>query len=561
MRCLPQITLAAVAAIASFAGCNQIIGLDPGLDKPTGTGGAGGSSSSSSSGTTSGGGQGGTGGAPLVCKPGETQLCYTGPDDTAGVGQCHPGSMTCALDGSAFGACEGEVLPGVEACNTPGDEDCDGVACSDVVWADLFGDTAAQAVTAVAVDGGGNTLAVGTLAGSAAFGSTPLLSAGSNDVFVTKIDPAGQVLWALRTGDNQGQSVSAVATNAAGNVYLAGHFNGVMAFDPTTLTSAGGLDIYAARLGPDGSTVWAVRFGDAANQHINGAATTPEGDLIIAGDFLGSFSLGGTMLQNPNAAASAFVARLSGASGSPVWARSYADANGAAGTVAQAVAVDASGDIVVGGTVSGTTSFGGQTISGAPGKNTYLLKLDAAGDHVWSKGFSAAQSSPNFKITSVAAAPDGSVTIAGPVGGGTDFGGGPTGTGGLYVARFDAGGAYQWNRMIGGTSGSTVVAAVDAAGEVAVTGGYLGIISFGAGMFTNTAAMTNVFLAKLDPQGEHLWSKAFASAGPDDARGIALDPTSQRIVIGGRQTSATDYGTGALTPAGGGDAFVAAFQP
>ena len=57
-------------------------------------------------------------GAPLA------RACYDGLDDTAGVGPCREGRQTC--EGGAFGACEGQALPGVERCDGV-DNDCDGV--------------------------------------------------------------------------------------------------------------------------------------------------------------------------------------------------------------------------------------------------------------------------------------------------------------------------------------------------------------------------------------------------------------------------------------------------
>jgi hypothetical protein len=61
----------------------------------------------------------------LVCIPGETQSCYSGPMGTEGVGVCHAGTMTCRADGSGFDGCVGEVLPSPERCNGV-DDDCDG---------------------------------------------------------------------------------------------------------------------------------------------------------------------------------------------------------------------------------------------------------------------------------------------------------------------------------------------------------------------------------------------------------------------------------------------------
>ncbi|MBK6514124.1 MAG: hypothetical protein IPG04_08385 [Polyangiaceae bacterium] len=55
------------------------------------------------------------------CDDGETQACYSGPAGTEGVGECAPGTQTCA--GGAWGDCQAELLPGDELCDGL-DNDC-----------------------------------------------------------------------------------------------------------------------------------------------------------------------------------------------------------------------------------------------------------------------------------------------------------------------------------------------------------------------------------------------------------------------------------------------------
>ena len=76
------------------------------------------------------------GGLACECEPGDRRECYTGPPETEGVGDCDGGVQDCAADGSAWGPCVGQTLPGLERCDG-GDEDCDdevdevgGEACS-----------------------------------------------------------------------------------------------------------------------------------------------------------------------------------------------------------------------------------------------------------------------------------------------------------------------------------------------------------------------------------------------------------------------------------------------
>ncbi|HEY3358070.1 MAG TPA: hypothetical protein VGQ83_32775 [Polyangia bacterium] len=61
------------------------------------------------------------------CTVGDTQPCYTGPANTAGVGTCHGGTKTCVAGagGAAFGDCVGERLPEAEQCDGK-DHDCNG---------------------------------------------------------------------------------------------------------------------------------------------------------------------------------------------------------------------------------------------------------------------------------------------------------------------------------------------------------------------------------------------------------------------------------------------------
>jgi hypothetical protein len=73
-------------------------------------------------------GQANEGGVGCVCAPGATQSCYTGPAGTLGFGSCNSGIQTCNALGTAWdAACVGETLPVPETCNTPGDDDCDGL--------------------------------------------------------------------------------------------------------------------------------------------------------------------------------------------------------------------------------------------------------------------------------------------------------------------------------------------------------------------------------------------------------------------------------------------------
>lgn len=67
------------------------------------------------------------GDAGTFCEPGAEVPCYEGPPGTDVWGICRKGTRRCAADGSTFGACTGQILPQTERCDTPDDDDCNGL--------------------------------------------------------------------------------------------------------------------------------------------------------------------------------------------------------------------------------------------------------------------------------------------------------------------------------------------------------------------------------------------------------------------------------------------------
>lgn len=119
-------SVASLSIAISVASCG-------GGDESSAAAGAGGGSPAGAQSSTSSGVEG--------CKPGSTEVCYTGPDETKLVGACKHGTRTCLPDGSGYGACEGEVLPGTDDCRSGLDGDCDGhvAACETAAWSLMLG--------------------------------------------------------------------------------------------------------------------------------------------------------------------------------------------------------------------------------------------------------------------------------------------------------------------------------------------------------------------------------------------------------------------------------------
>jgi hypothetical protein len=109
----------------------------------------------------------------------------------------------------------------------------------------------------IAVDNLGNAYTTGFFSGTADFdpgtGTYSMTALGSSDIYVSKLDAAGNFLWAKQLSGAQGTDWgTAIAVDASSNVYSTGLFNGTVDFDPGTgdfdLIAEGGTDIYMHKM-------------------------------------------------------------------------------------------------------------------------------------------------------------------------------------------------------------------------------------------------------------------------------------------------------------------------
>jgi len=422
------------------------------------------------------------------------------------------------------------------------------------LWSKRFGDGTTQAAGAVSVDASGNVIVTGNFNGAVDFGGGALLSAGNNDIFVAKLGSDGSHLWSKRFGDGDIQEAHAVAVDASGNVIVAGNFYGTVDLGGGALTSAGSDDIYVAKLGPDGAHLWSKRFGDRSSQSARSVAIDASGNVIVTGDFYGVTDFGGGALTSTGG--DVYVAKF-GSDGTHLWSKRFGDGDY---QLANAVALDASGSVIVTGVLNGSVDFGGGVLSSAGHSDIFIAKFGSDGTHLWSKRFGDGDYQGAY-----AAAVDasGNVIVTGYFYGTVDFGGGALTTAGgavgVFIAKFGSDGAHLWSKSF--SDGSYYMAphsvAVDASGGVIITGYLYGTVDFGGGALAS-AGESDIFVAKFGFDGSHLWSKCFGDDATQYGEAVAVD-ASENVIIAGSFLGTVCFGGSALTSAGESDIFVAKF--
>src|SRR5262249_26201036 len=135
-----------------------------------------------------------------------------------------------------------------------------------------------------------------------------------------------------------------------------------------------------------------------------------------------------------------------------------------------------------------------------------------SGRYLWSKGFGGSTLSDSVIVNAVAADASGNVVITGQLQGRADFGGGALYSAGgsdVFIAKYSSSGAHLWSKSLGSTSTDTGYGiGVDSSGNVFVIGIFQGTVDFGGGGLTS-AGGSDIFLAKYSSSGAHLWSKRF----------------------------------------------------
>ena len=159
-------------------------------------------------------------------------------------------------------------------------------------WTTTFGGTSQDISYGVAVDGSGNVHITGIFNGTVNFGAGNVTSAGGNDGFVTKLNAAGAHQWTTTFGGTSHDTSWGVAVDGSGNVHIAGRFFGTVNFGAGNVTSAGSYDVFVTKLDSSGAHQWTTTLGGTGNDRAYGVAVDGSGNVYTAGDFTGTVDFG-----------------------------------------------------------------------------------------------------------------------------------------------------------------------------------------------------------------------------------------------------------------------------
>lgn len=348
----------------------------------------------------------------------------------------------------------------------------------------------------IAVDADGNVYTTGYFIRSTDFDPSAdtvnFTSAGEYDIFIQKLDANGNFIWAKQMGGTGSDFGRSITVDASGNVYTTGTFEGTVDFDPgvdtVNFTSAGSYDIFTQKLDANGNFIWAKQIGGSRFDNSASMAIDASQNIYITGQFneTADFDPSSETVNLTSAGDyDIFVEKLD-SNGNLLWVKQM---GGSEWDQGNSIAIDASQNIYTTGYFTGTADFdpgaGTENLTSAGYQDIFVLKLDTNGDFLWAKQMGGTDGDAG---QSIAVDASGNVNITGYFRGIADFDPGKgtasltsTGSVDIFVQKLDANGNFLWAKQMGGAIFYGYSITLDTSGNVFTVGCFEGTADFDPG--------------------------------------------------------------------------------
>ncbi len=304
-------------------------------------------------------------------------------------------------------------------------------------WTELLGSAGSASAYSLALNPQGGVVVAGSTTADL---STTAIADGNADSFVASYDANGNQNWTTQIQTLNQNQAAAVSVDASGNVYVGGQTTGPMGAGQT---SSGGSDAYLAQLNSSGKVLAEQQFGTSGNDSVAATAVTASGDLVVASE------------QNGQAILSKYTG--GNVTAAPAWQVTLgALQNG--GSIS-GLAISGNQIYVSGSTQNAALTAGGAATVVNPssgGSDAFVFNATDNGSSVTSNYVSYVGTSGQDTAGGITVGPDGTVYLAGTTTG--TFAGqvrNVTGTNNAFVTAMASNGSIDWTRQYGGADGQS----------------------------------------------------------------------------------------------------------
>lgn len=413
---------------------------------------------------------------------------------------------------------------------------------------------------AVCVDSDGNSYVTGGFSSPAfaisSFSLTNTSPIATNpqktDMFVAKFDNTGKAVWVIQSngiGDEKGVDISCDKT---GHIAVVGVFRGASAtFGTTELKHFGGdgYRTFIIRINSLGKIQWVQRAGGERGGPTYGHSVScgPNGEIYITGSFTGGVTFGGYEYKSKSGNnTSVFIAKYL-PNGEIKWFEQvYGTKPGGQNSTQVGKAIFATSDsrfVYVAGWFRGRSIFGDGDITSnseptpiGQHANLFITKYDSDGRGIWTKsvGVKQVSFSPDPEITDIVADGQGSSYITGYFPGVLIFGNeemktfpsrGKGYNRDIFLAKYDGDGNHLWHKSAGGSESDESHSIALTNNGVMITGSVSwGDVKFGD--ISMSPGFPNMFVANYNSDGKTLWAVGAKAVVSSVGKGVAVNGTN-----------------------------------
>lgn len=413
----------------------------------------------------------------------------------------------------------------------------------------------------IAIDHHGNVYTAGVFSGTADFdpsvSTLNFTSNGLTDMYIQKLDPSGNLLWAVSLGGSQEDIPNDIAVDEnSGDIYVVGQFRSTVDFDPSTSTniavSNGNYDICIIKFNGDGNFQWVKTFGGIGWDYAFGCDIDASGNLGNVGVFQNSADLdpgAGTSNFTSAGLNDTYIQKLS-PSGNLIWVKCL---GGSLHDDAWDVSFDYMGNIYVTGAFQGTCDFDPSASTSFLTSNgdfdIYIIKLDASGNLAWAKSIGGLGMDKGYYLQSVWT---GHVVVTGYYNNTVDFN--PSASTAIYtsagaedcfILKLDTDGNFIWAKSIGGSSTDIGLGIAADWSNIIIAGQFKNTVDFDPSASTlNVTSLGDLdgFWLNLDVAGNFVSVKQTGGIGTDFTRNI--DMKDGMVATTGAYEGAVDFNIG-----------------
>lgn len=200
-------------------------------------------------------------------------------------------------------------------------------------------------------------------------------------------------------------------------------------------------------------------------------------------------------------------------------------------------------NIYVVGHSNGSVQFGSAAINGFGSSDIFIAKYDSAGNPVWAK---TAGGTGDDLATGITIDSNNNIYVAGYFQSLGNFGGTnifSNGQNDVFISKLDSNGNFIWTNTAGSTESDEIQGIdIDSTNNIYVTGHFYNTITLGANNLTS-GGLTDVFIAKLDSNGNYIWANSAGATNFDYTGDIAVNPIDNSVYVSGHYNNITTIGS------------------